>query len=150
MALGRGQCPFLVWKGLDLGLYLLWRHTDKGTKEAGRLRVQHQHQLLVLEQQLSIGLRVCLPLWQLNHVTPAQCVPPAGRGGGGDVGKGLGIVGGVGCGYLWELGGVRKELGEGGRCGEGGLGAVGGNQEFLWGLRAIGGSWEVWRVGGGS
>lgn len=79
--LGRRQYLFLGWEGVNLGPYLLQQHTDEGLVEAGGLRVQCQHRLLVLEQHLSTGLGVCLLLWQRDRVAWLSVYLLQGDGG---------------------------------------------------------------------
>lgn len=66
---------------------------DEGAVEAGGLRVQGQHQLLLLEQRLGVGLGVGLPLRQRDDAAPAQRVAPGFGGRNGEIGESGGMWG---------------------------------------------------------
>lgn len=55
----------------------MWRGVDEGPVEAGGLRVEGQHQLVLAEQGLWVRLWVGLPLRQRDDPPPAQSVSPA-------------------------------------------------------------------------
>lgn len=71
-----------VWSLADLcespdsETHPVWRRVDEGSVEAGGLRVEGQHQLVLTEQGLGVRLWVGLPLGKWYDSPSAERVPP--------------------------------------------------------------------------